>query len=401
MRPDDHTPTLRLGPAALQTHHDDSAYGVGDTLLGRYTIFGIRQGGFGMVLFVNDPAGGQFAVKTYRPQSAEWRPDVEEFRSEAAFWMKLEPHPNIVRAYSVEVIGDQPFLFLEYIDGGARTTLREWLGAGPIAEEQALTWAHAFCVGMEFANARGEIAHLDLKPENLLIARDGTLKITDFGLVQRIRLTDGRYPRATAGTWPYAAPELFAGKPAGTRSDIYAFGVIFYEMLTGRLPYPFTLAATNQERYRQLEAFHARDGAHKLAGDLYWGKANDFTPSEQIGALLNGCLDSLDRVRSFSQLRRLMERLFPQLQKAEQAGSTPEQTLYDQAIALHRLGRFSEALRIYNRLLQSQPDTGRFWVSAAETLAATGDIDGARDLLKTALARDPRLENARRLIETL
>ena len=395
----DYTPTVAPDDRDREGSRGELPYALGETLLGRYTIFGMRRGGFGVVIFVRDGGGREYAVKTYLGE----RTLPQEFRDEAAFWISLAPHPNIVRAHFVEMDGDRPLLFLDFIDGGPRTSLRERLGEGPIAERLALQWAHEFILGMEFANARGEVAHLDLKPENLLITRDGTLKITDFGLARRVRIVDGRFPRANAGTWPYAAPELFMGKPAAARSDVYAFGVILYEMLSGRLPYPFATNVASEKLYEELAAFHERGGAHKLAEQLYYGSAKPFQPSEPVGILLSGCVETHDRIRSFSELRHTFEQLFPQFRDEAKspAPALADDDRYRQAMALHRLGQFSAALRVFNTLLQAQPGVARYWMDAAETLLATDDRTTAREFLERALELDPKLAAARSLMEKL
>jgi serine/threonine protein kinase len=90
---------------------------------------------------------------------------------------------------------------------------------------------------MDAAVRNGEVAHLDLKPENLMIAADGTLKVTDFGSARHVQVVNGRYPGVSNGSWPYMAPEWFGDKPVDSRGDIYSCGVVLYEMLTGHLPF--------------------------------------------------------------------------------------------------------------------------------------------------------------------
>ena len=162
-------------------------------------------------------------------------------------------HPAIATVYALEEIGDQIFIASEYLEG---RTLREELGVGPAQRKpRALEIARAIAAALQAAHDRG-IVHRDLKPENIILTGNGGVKMLDFGLAQFdvaaqdlasvTRLTD---PGVIAGTPPYMAPEQLLGQPTSARTDQFAFGVLLYEMLTGRHPFgsgglPTTIAKT-------------------------------------------------------------------------------------------------------------------------------------------------------------
>jgi hypothetical protein len=161
-------------------------------------------------------------------------------------------HPGIATVFALEEIGDQIFIASEFLEG---RTLREELAAGPIDESRAIVIAREIAGALQAAHDRG-IVHRDLKPENIILTPNGSVKILDFGLAQFdvaaqdlasvTRLTD---PGVIAGTPPYMAPEQLLGNPTDARTDQFAFGVLFYEMLTGRHPFgtgtlPSTIART-------------------------------------------------------------------------------------------------------------------------------------------------------------
>ncbi|MBY0495796.1 MAG: serine/threonine protein kinase [Cyanobacteria bacterium] len=161
---------------------------------------------------------------------------------------------RIVRftVFALEEIGDQIFIASEYLAG---RTLRDEMRAGPLSEARALSIARTIAAALQAAHDRG-IVHRDLKPENVIITSAGAVKILDFGLAQfdvgaqdlasATRLTD---PGVIAGTPPYMAPEQLLGQPTSARTDQFAFGVLLYELLTGRHPFgtgglPTTIAKT-------------------------------------------------------------------------------------------------------------------------------------------------------------
>lgn len=378
---------------------------LGQKLLDRYEIFQVREGGFGVVFGVTDlKTNREYAAKTYKPEFAGKHLSVEQFKAEVAFWLNLEPHPNIVRAYFVEVIQDQPYLFMEYVNGGSATSLRDLLRYGSLGESQAIHFAYQLCLGMEFANREGEVAHGDLKPENLLIDRHDVLKITDFGLAHQIEVKDGKYARAAAVTWAYAPPEMFASQPVDSRWDIFAFGVIFYEMLTGKLPYPFELSHDPHVQFKQLSDFHEREGMREVTKALYY----DGIPGceESVGVLLNSCLHhDPERMQGFKEVRQSMEqhlaRYLPVTSNPVSPGFIQDapvssaalsfMDLRRQAYSLSKIGHYSQALSILNRLLVHYPEDGRLWLEAGINLLAVGNKSSAYQFMQRAMRLNPQL----------
>jgi serine/threonine protein kinase len=170
---------------------------VSDWIEDRYEVFDIHTGGMGVVYVVYDHQGqaGQRvqALKTLKLQYLSESRPIARFVGECRTWIQLDRHPNIVRAYTVQLIGGQPFVFLELVTGGS---LRSWIGSARLDLPQVLRFGVQFCLGMEHAARKGLQCHRDVKPENLLITEGGTLKITDFGLA---KITDWVSPYGSTG----------------------------------------------------------------------------------------------------------------------------------------------------------------------------------------------------------
>jgi serine/threonine protein kinase len=349
---------------------------LGTTLLDRYEVFEINRGGFGLVLGVHDSRTGEdLAVKTPRPENRHQSLSVEEFKSEVGFWLKLDPHPNIVTARSVESVFDCPALFMDYVRADPFKTVRDWLTAGGMNREAAFGIMHQVATGKEFANRKGEIAHLDLKPENLMVDRNGTCKVTDFGLARRVQVVRGSYSRTSSATWAYAAPEILGGQVGDQRSDIFSYGLIFYELLTGGLPFPFDISRDSHAAYQQLKDFHGGCGIAKVTSDLYYHDLPG-PHGHEFGVILSSCLGHHqdEREESFSSLLGSLERGLG-LQHPSYTGGEAgaAEGPLQRAIGLRQIGRYSDALAILNRLLSHEPDRADVWQEAVLTLRASGD----------------------------
>jgi tetratricopeptide (TPR) repeat protein len=196
----------------------------------------LGRGGMGVVWRALDTRLNRLvALKVLRVDALEPITETElaRFRSEAHTLAQLQ-HPNIVQVFDYNVVGGQPYLALELLTGGDLDRLcRQQPQAQDVAAERLETLAHAIA----YAHER-RVIHRDLKPHNILIAAQGTLKLADFGLA---RTTSGHHPTQTnaqAGTPAYMAPEQIQAQPLVAPSvDIWALGVILYEQLTGRLPF--------------------------------------------------------------------------------------------------------------------------------------------------------------------
>jgi len=211
--------------------------------LGPYEILApLGAGGMGEVYRARDPRLGREVAVKVLPASFSNDPDrLRRFEQEARAAGVLN-HPNITAVYDIGTHEGAPYVVTELLEG---ETLRSRLAGGAFSPRKALGHALQIAHGLAAAHERG-IVHRDLKPENLFVTTDGRVKILDFGLAKLTHTEEGgggtNLPTATAGTEPgvvlgtlgYMSPEQVRGRPADQRSDIFAFGAILYEILTGK-----------------------------------------------------------------------------------------------------------------------------------------------------------------------
>ena len=191
----------------------------------------LGRGGMGMVYKADDLKLGQVVALKFLPASfSRDRERVERFYAEVRIARQVS-HPNVCRVYDVSELDGHHFLTMEYVDGEDLATLLGRIGQLPKAK--ALEVAHELCAGLAAAHAK-RVIHCDLKPANVMIDGRGHARITDFGLAVGIGEPGGG---EVVGTPAYMAPELFDGKRASVQSDLYALGLILYELHTGKRPW--------------------------------------------------------------------------------------------------------------------------------------------------------------------
>lgn len=206
---------------------------IGTLLDDRYVIERrIARGGMSTVYVAKDSKLlRQVAIKVLYPHLAEDPSFVRRFESEAITAARLS-HPHVVSVFDQGVDGETAYLVLEYVPGA---TLRDVLRTqGAISPRAALQVTDAVLSGLAAAHDAG-LVHRDVKPENVLLSPDGRIKVADFGLARAASAHTAT--GALIGTVAYVSPELVTGRPADSRSDLYALGVLLYEMLTGTQPF--------------------------------------------------------------------------------------------------------------------------------------------------------------------
>src|SRR5262249_45967475 len=157
----------------------------------------------------------------------------ERFKREARIAASLS-HPNVVTVHDFGSFGDTAFIAMEYVDG---VTLKEQIARdGRLDPDRAADIGAQVLSALAAAHARGPV-HRAGKPQNVLLTRDGTAKLTDFGIAQGGAATGLTQAGTTVGTALYMAPEQIRGRTVGPGADVYATGVLMYEMLTGHPPF--------------------------------------------------------------------------------------------------------------------------------------------------------------------
>src|ERR1019366_770286 len=212
------------------------------TRLGPYEIESpLGAGGMGEVYRAKDTRlGREVAIKVLPEALAKDTDRLRRFQQEAQAVAALN-HPNILSIHDFGEYEGSPFLVSELLEG---QTLRETLEAGPLPVRRAVEYALGIAHGLAAAHDKG-IVHRDLKPENVFITKDGRVKVLDFGLAKLVSAeeshdtvatlaTPATLPGTVMGTVGYMSPEQVKGKPSDARSDIFSFGAVLYEMLTGK-----------------------------------------------------------------------------------------------------------------------------------------------------------------------
>jgi hypothetical protein len=204
----------------------------GAVLSSRFRILGVLgRGGMGFVYKADDLKLGQVVALKFLPDSFSRDADrLARFYSEVRIARQVS-HPNVCRVYDVSEIDGHHFLTMEFVDGEDLATLLGRIGRLPNAK--ALEVAHELCAGIAAAHAKNVI-HRDLKPANVMIDGRGHARITDFGIAVA---ADESSAGELAGTPAYMAPELLDGQPATVQSDLYALGLVLYELYTGKRPW--------------------------------------------------------------------------------------------------------------------------------------------------------------------
>lgn len=224
-------------------------------LNGRYELVAVQGSGGMSVIYraVDRALGRTVAIKILRPSLITQRSEdgsfLEKFRNEARAIAALE-HPNIVTVYDVGNSGSTYYMVMELVKG---TDLKKVIKEkSPLPIPRALHIATQMCAGIGYAHRTG-LVHADVKPQNILIGPEDAVKVTDFGIAQVLTNTQPmKRNEIVWGSPHYFAPEQARGDQPTPAADVYAIGIVLFEMLTGRLPY----SGTNQQ---ELAMAHIRE----------------------------------------------------------------------------------------------------------------------------------------------
>src|SRR5436190_3642765 len=219
---------------------DQATTGLASSLIGtvlseRYRLESkLGSGGMSTVYLARDETLERWvAVKVMHREISDQPDRLERFRREARAVAQLS-HPNVVAVIDAGEDGGHPYIVFEYVDG--ETLKQRITRMQRLPVQEALAYAIEIARGLAVAHAR-QMVHRDIKPQNVLIDREGRAKVTDFGIARQIEQQGVTATGRVLGTTDYVSPEQAMGRDVDPRSDIYSLGVVLFEMLTGDVPF--------------------------------------------------------------------------------------------------------------------------------------------------------------------
>ena len=378
------------------------------TQIGRYEVQGeLGRGGFGRVYRAYDPTVGRpVAIKILTQVSADTR---TRFRNEATVAGNLR-HKNIVTVYEYGSFEGLPFLAMEYLEGEDLHHI--------ITSRKALTILEKCNImaqvadGLHYAHSSG-VVHRDMKPANIMLLRDGTVKIMDFGIARLTRTPDAT--RLTQqgfliGTLRYMAPEQLAGADFNAQCDIFAYGVIFYELLTGRHPFDAPDAQSLMYKLSFEEPAPIRDFVPRAPDALQQVISRMIQKTRDLRYRnLKDLQFDTEPIRIDLQRGRASELLLQAQELFDKESLEPAQKVLQEALALEPSNRAARTLwesvqdQIQQRTLRPRIEAS---LSAAEEHLAERRFGDAVQAFESALVLDRenvyiqgRIEQARALVE--
>jgi WD40 repeat protein/serine/threonine protein kinase len=363
--PDRHLPSAVAASLTVDGAPETSGqeWRIGDVVMGLYQVTGLLgQGGMGRVYKVRHQGWNvDLAVKTPLREAVQALGGAEDFEREAQTWVGLGLHPHVVSCYYVRRVEALPRVFIEYVDGGS---LHDAIHDGRLATtESMLDVAIQSAWGLHYAHERG-LVHRDVKPANLLLTVEGTVKVTDFGLAGA-RLTEGALgdgtglglsgpegssivTRGSGGTPAYMSPEQAEGQPLTRRTDLWSWALCVLEMFNGGRTW-----RNGTDAPAALRAYRDEPGALVGPGRL----------PDAVSDLLVRCFaeDPERRPRTLldaaSGLRGVYAEVAgrPYVRAEPRGGVETADSLNNRAVSLLDLGREKEAEELLGRALHLSP----------------------------------------------
>ena len=268
---------------------------INDIVDDRYKIVSLLgEGGMALVYKANDLITSKdVALKIMRPETAIDKTNLSRFEREARAAASLN-HQNIVRVNNLGTYKGYPYMVNELITG---QTLRQILDIrGKFSIIESLDIMEQLCRAISYAHQHGVI-HRDIKPQNIFLASDGTIKLADFGIATFQNANHVTRSEIVIGSVHYMAPEISQGHPASERSDIYSMGITFFELITGKVPFDSQSAVT-------VALMHIKDKFPSIK------KFNNKTPQCVEEIILKAVnKDPIDRYNSAEEMRSAIKNI--------------------------------------------------------------------------------------------
>jgi eukaryotic-like serine/threonine-protein kinase len=366
--------------------------------LGKYEVLGeLGRGAMGVVYRARDPMINRLvALKTITTGVADDAALLQRFYREAQSAGGLQ-HPNIVTIYDMGEAGETPYIAMELVEGENLEQLISRRAVLPITLK--LVYAMQACRAFDYAHKRG-IVHRDIKPGNVMIGKDGSVKVVDFGIA-RVLEASRTQTGLLIGTFAYMSPEQYHGEHADERSDIWSFGVLLYELLSYQRPFTGSSPASLMHNICEEDPKPLTEIVSECPAelDLILTRVLQKAPSERYQSMEDLLLE-LDPVCKKFQAQFVAELVEQSCQLVDQEQFANARDLLRQALQIEagnqQARTLLEKVNIELKRIQNRPKAEQF-IERGRELLHQGKIEEARASAESALQLDSTLEAAQDL----